>query len=137
VERQNALNATLGAARTTTNAVQVELIEFKFRPIRNDTVRKVDRRLSGLEIYDKHNLNTFFIGLLWGQWHKAIKHMQLGLLDGSIDHWSWTPSGSRAGLVAHVIWKVPTLPENRDLQITIDLQNQCVARQKIYYNGSA
>jgi hypothetical protein len=44
------------------------------------------------------------------------------------------PGGGRAGLAAHVVWKVPTLPSNRDLQKTVDLQNQCVAKQKIYYN---
>jgi hypothetical protein len=31
------------------------------RPIRNDTVKKIDRRLSDLGMYDKLNLNTFFI----------------------------------------------------------------------------
>ena len=115
VERQHASNGTLGAARNTTNAMQVELIELKFRPIRNDTNMKIDRMLSDLEMYDKLNLNTFFIGLLCWQRYKSIKDMRLCLLFGSIDHWSWTPSGRRARLVAHVIWKVPTLPENRDL----------------------
>jgi hypothetical protein len=88
-------------------------------------------------MYDKLNLNTFFIGLLCWQRHKAIKDMRVGLPSGAIDHWYWTPGGSRAGLVAHVIWKVPTGLENRDLQKTIDMQNQCVARQKIYYNRDA
>ena len=44
------------------------------------------------------------------------------------------PVGGRAGLAAHVVWKVPTLAVNRDLDKTIDLQNQCAAKQTIYYN---
>jgi hypothetical protein len=44
------------------------------------------------------------------------------------------PGGGRAWLAAHIVWKVPTLATDRDLQKTIDLQNQCVAKQTIYYN---
>ena len=123
-----------GAARTTTNAVTVEVIICKLRPIRNDTVRKIDRRLCELGVYEKLNLNSLFIGLLCWQRHKVIKDMQKGLPSASIEHWSWMPGGGRAGIAAHVIWKVPTLVEDRDLQKTIDLQNQCVSKQKIYYN---
>jgi hypothetical protein len=72
-------------------------------------------------MYDKLNLNTFFIGLLCWQRHKAIKDMHLSLSSGSLEHWSWTFGGSRARLVAHVIGKVPTLHEIRDLQKTIEL----------------
>ena len=104
-----------GVARTTTNAVKVELIQFKLRPIRNDTARKIDRNLCGLGMYDTLNLNTFFIGLICWQRHKAIKDMRLGIPCGSIENWTCTPSGGRAGLVAHVIWKVPTLAGKRDL----------------------
>jgi hypothetical protein len=85
-------------------------------------------------MYEKLCLNQFFKGALCWQRYKAIKDMLLVLPSGCIEHWSWMPGGGRAGLVAHVIWKIPKLFDDRDLQKTITLQNQCVAKQTIYYN---
>jgi hypothetical protein len=44
------------------------------------------------------------------------------------------PGGGRAGVAAHVVWKFPTLATDRDFQKKLDLQNQCVAKQKQNYN---
>ncbi len=85
-------------------------------------------------MYEKVNLSYFFSCLLCWQRHKVIKDLQLGLTCGTIEQWSRMPGGGRAGLTAHVVWKVSTLVVNRDLQKIIDLQNKCVAKQTIYYN---
>jgi len=122
------------ASRTAQNAVHVEVIEGKLRAMRNEIVRKIDRRLSRLGMYEEVSLNYFFTDLVCWQRHKAIKDLQPGLTCGTIEHWSWMPGGGRAGVVVHVVWKVPTLVADRDLQKTMDLQNECVARQKQYYN---
>ena len=114
--------------------MHLEVVEGKFRPLRNDIVKKIDLRLCQLEMYEKLCLNQFFIGLLCWQRHKAIKDIQLSLPSGCIEHWSWMHGGGRAGLAAHVIWKIPKMLEERDLQKTVSLQNQCVAKQTIYYN---
>jgi len=134
LQRQNALNTLPGATRTIANAVQWDTIEGRLRHIRNVTVRKIDHRLCQMGMYEKLNLNYYFVGLLCWQRYKAIQDMRLGLPSGCIQHWSWMPGGGRAGLAAHVIWKVPKLHDERDLQKIIQLQNQCVAKQTIYYN---
>ena len=122
------------AARTAQNAVHVEVIEVKLRAMRNEIVRKIDCRLSRLGMYEKVSLNYFFTDLVCWQRHKEIKDLQLGLTCGTIEHWSWMPGGGRAGVAAHVVWKVHTLAADRDLQKTVELQNECVAKQKQYYN---
>jgi len=135
LQRQNELNAFPRAARTIfANAVHLGVIEGNFRHIRNDAVGKIDCRLCMLGMYEKLNLNHYFIGLLCWQRYKAIKNMHLGLPSACIEHWSWRFGGGRASLAAHVIWKVPNLPDERDLEKTIRLQNICVAKQAIYYN---
>jgi len=134
LQRQVALNAVPGAARTTENAVLLDVIQGKLRAIRNETVRMIDCRLSRLGMYEELNLNYLFKDLVCWQRNKAIKDLRLGLPSGTIEHWSWMPGGGRAGIAAHVVWKVPTLATDRDLQKTVDLQNQCVANQKRYYN---
>jgi len=122
LHRQVVLNSAPRAARTTLNAVQADVVEEKLRDVRNETVRKIDSRLCGLGMYEKVCLlNYFFFQVSFvGKGTKVIKDLQLGLPSGTIEHWSWMPDGGRAGLSAHVVWKVPTLATNRDLQKTID-----------------
>ena len=45
LHRHNELNVFLGAARTSATAVESKIVEGKLRPIRNDIVKKIDRRL--------------------------------------------------------------------------------------------
>ena len=128
LQRQNELNALHGAARTSATAVE---LKGKLRPLRNDIVKMIDRRLCQLGMYEKLCLNQLFIGARCWQKYKAIKNMLIGLPSGYIEHWTWMPGGGRAGLATHVIWKFPRSSNERDLQKTITLQNQCVAKQTI------
>jgi len=47
------------------------------------------------------------------------------------------PDEGRACVVAHVVWKALTVATDIDLRKAVDLHNQCVAKQKQYYNNRA
>lgn len=114
VERQKEMNATPGAARTVDTAVKIETIDAKLRSITCPVVRKIDLKLSCMPDYCKLELLPYFCGLQNWQRHKALCDVRKGMPSGTIEHWSWMPGGGRAGLAAHVIWKVCCLDANHD-----------------------
>lgn len=108
LERQNQLNQAPKAARTCENAVQLETIEAKSRPIRCPVTRQLDLKLSRLDTYCVLNLGPILGNLqCWQRW-RVINDMRKGMPSGSVEHWTWQPGGSRTGIAAHVIWKVTT-----------------------------
>ena len=115
MHRQVALNAMPRATRTAQNAVHVDAIEWRLRANRNETVRKIDCRLSRLRMYEKVCLYSFFTDLVCWKKHKAIRDLQLDLPSGKIEYWSWMPGGGRASVAAHVVWKVTTFVTDRNI----------------------
>lgn len=103
-----ALNATAGAARTHSNAVDLEVIRGKIRPIRNDTLLRIDRRLCSLGMYEKVDLHPFLETLRCWDRTRVVNDLRQGLPSGDVMLWTWMPGGSRAGIAAHVVWKVFT-----------------------------
>ena len=100
------MNSNVGAARTAETAVELELIQAKLRPIHCHIVRAIDMKLSMLPDYQKLDLGPFLANQQsWQRW-KVLRDMKKGMPSGTIEHWSWMPGGSRAGVAAHVIWKV-------------------------------
>ncbi len=109
LERQLDHNAQPKAARTFATAVFVSVIPGKIRSVRNAAVRMIDLTLGRTSTYTKINLHDYLKDL--GCWDrcKAIRDMHKGLPSGTVEHWSWMPGGSRAGVATHVIWKVKTI----------------------------
>ena len=145
--------------------MQVTVIPALMRTISNPVVKEIDRRVSIKGNYDKIDLQPFVDGLLCWQRYRALREMQKGLTSGTIEYWSWMPGGGRAGIAAHVIWKVgpfplcltfahldllfsksiapvmciqvPRIEADRDPQMTARIQASLVARQTVYYNRAA
>lgn len=100
------MNSVARVARTIETAVKLELIERSLRPIRCPIVQVVDMKLSPLPDYCMLDLGPFLSNLQSWQMWKVVANIKKGILAGTIEHRSWLPGGSRAGIAAHAIWKV-------------------------------
>lgn len=82
------------------------MINMRLRPMRNETTRCIDMALNRMGMYEMLNLQPYLETLNCRKRWAALKDMELGMPSGTIEHWSWMPGGGRAGIAAHVVWKV-------------------------------
>ena len=82
------------------------MINMRLRPIRKETTRCIDMRLTRMGMYEKLNLQPYLEKLDCRKRWATLKDMELGMPNGTIEHCSWMPGGGRAGIAAHIIWKV-------------------------------
>lgn len=104
-----AWNVEAGATRTCVTAVDLQIIEGKSRTLGKTVLRQIDLTLSRLPFYRKLELTPYLKNLQCWERRRVLVDMARGMPSGTIMKWSWMPGGSRAGIAAHVIWRVITI----------------------------
>ena len=100
------MNKEAQAIRNATSAVKVKVVSGKTRSLSTRIAKSIDLRLSRIQFYKKLDLNPFLGSLQCWERYKVLKDIEKGLPSGTIEMWSWMPGGGRAGIAAHVVWKV-------------------------------
>ncbi len=127
--------STARAASSHANLTCLPARRFRVGSCLPGILKALDFKLNTSEDYKPINVEDHLKDLGARARTNFVSELKQGLTV-TIEYFRWT-CGSRAGVDAHIIWRVPFAPSLRDSARTAELYNRCTLNQRSYLNRAA